>query len=839
MRDKTKEQLFEELDELRKRIKDLEKEKIDSEWVRQQLKHSRDLTANIISHSRSCIAVHDRNMNYLYVSDRYLRDYKVQEKNVIGKHHYDVFPDLPQKWRDVHKRVLSGEVLSAEEDPYFRKDGSVDWTSWECRPWYEVDGSIGGLIVNTEVINDRKNIEDDLRNRNEFIETLINLSPDIIYIYDLVTKKNIYSNNGIKNVLGYSQSEIQEIGDKLIPLLMHPDDLKVYVKETVPRYAKAEDKERISHLYRMQHKNGNWHWFESFELIYKRQPDGSPQQIFGVVHDITEYKKAEEELHRFVHIVSSSKDMMALLDKNFIYLAANDAYKNAFGMTSDEIVGQSVAEILGQEFFEKGIKPYAERCLAGEEVTYQDWFKFPATGKRYMDINYYPYLNDKNEVFGFVVTGRDITERKQAQIVQLTLKSNLESLWNLVKLQDKDLKTVADFVLDEISKMSSSKYGFYGFMSKDECFMHVYSWSTTVMKDCSIHHEHLTFEIKKAGIWADAVRKRKNILINNYNESFEGKKGIPEGHVSLTRILSVPVFSQNKIVAVAAVANKNSDYTASDLEQLSSFLTSAHLIIERKQVEIERERLHKELKLKNKELEQMLYVTSHDLRSPLVNVEGYGKELEYSLKDLMSSIDNVDVPLSSENKITSILNEDIPESLYYIRTSVSKMNTLLNGILTLSRLGRSSLSIKDIDMNAMMTDIIDSHRYRLNELNIKTDKSNFPNCKGDSSQINQVFSNLLDNAIKYTDSERHGVIHISGYKDKDQSVYCIKDNGIGIAPEHQDKIFRIFHQLEPDRFKGEGMGLTISHRIIEKHDGKIWVESELGKGSKFFVSLPS
>ena len=141
-------------------------------------------------------------------------------------------------------------------------------------------------------------------------------------------------------------------------------------------------------------------------------------------------------------------------------------------------------------------------------------------------------------------------------------------------------------------------------------------------------------------------------------------------------------------------------------------------------------------------------------------------------------------------------------------------------------------------MNKMITDIVDNHSFRLKELEIKTEVSKLPDCKGDSSQINQVFSNLLDNAIKYSDSKRSCVIHISGYTDKNQSVYCIEDNGLGITPEHQDKIFEIFHQLEPKRIKGEGLGLTIANRIIEKHNGKIWVESELGKGSKFFVSLP-
>jgi len=258
----------------------------------------------------------------------------------------------------------------------------------------------------------------------------------------------------------------------------------------------------------------------------------------------------------------------------------------------------------------------------------------------------------------------------------------------------------------------------------------------------------------------------------------------------------------------------------------------------RSKAEKEQERLTVELTIKNKELEQILYVTSHDLRSPLVNVDGYSKELDYSLKELMSSIENEQVPSSVKEKIKLIVKEDIPESLHYIRISVSKMETLLKGILTLSRLGRSELKIEEIDMNEMMTDIIDNHRFRLNELGIKTEVPKLPNCKGDSSEINQVFSNLLDNAIKYSDSERSGVINISGYQDKNQSIYCINDNGLGIAPEHQDKIFEIFHQLEPNRIKGEGMGLTIAHKILEKHNGKIWVESELGQGSKFIVSLP-
>ncbi|MHC4728609.1 MAG: sensor histidine kinase, partial [Planctomycetota bacterium] len=128
-----------------------------------------------------------------------------------------------------------------------------------------------------------------------------------------------------------------------------------------------------------------------------------------------EHKKAEEKLRQYDHIVSSSTDMLALLDKRFVYMAANSSYLKAFGKTPDEVIGHTVSEVFGKEFFETVIKPNAERCLAGEEVNYQAWFDFPAYKPRYMDINYYPYIDSNNEVLGFVVNGRNITGRKKAE----------------------------------------------------------------------------------------------------------------------------------------------------------------------------------------------------------------------------------------------------------------------------------------------------------------------------------------------------------------------------------------------------------------------------------------
>ncbi|MBM9536093.1 PAS domain-containing hybrid sensor histidine kinase/response regulator [Desulfobulbus alkaliphilus] len=127
----------------------------EQKWAEQRIQEMNELMRSIIQHDPSAIAVHDRDMNYIFVSQRYLNDYRVREKDVIGKNHYHVFPDIPQKWRDIHRRALAGEVISAEHDQFVREDGTIDHTRWQCRPWYQGDGAIGGIILYTEVITGR------------------------------------------------------------------------------------------------------------------------------------------------------------------------------------------------------------------------------------------------------------------------------------------------------------------------------------------------------------------------------------------------------------------------------------------------------------------------------------------------------------------------------------------------------------------------------------------------------------------------------------------------------------------------------------------------------------
>lgn len=249
-------------------------------------------------------------------------------------------------------------------------------------------------------------------------------------------------------------------------------------------------------------------------------------------------------------------------------------------------------------------------------------------------------------------------------------------------------------------------------------------------------------------------------------------------------------------------------------------------------------RANGDLAVKNDELEQIVYVASHDLRSPLVNIDGYAKELGYSLESLTRLLEKLqDASLRQET--ISLVDEDMAESLHYIRTSAEKMDKLLMGLLRLSRSGRAALEVTALDMEKMISEIFDSIEFQIRQAGVSVEMGSLPPCRGDAVQVNQVFSNLIDNALKYRDPDRKGRIRVSGRQDGDWCVYTVEDNGIGMDARHRDKIFNIFHRLDPSRGQGEGLGLTIVKRILDRLDGTVSVSSDPGEGSRFYVTLPA
>jgi len=259
----------------------------------------------------------------------------------------------------------------------------------------------------------------------------------------------------------------------------------------------------------------------------------------------------------------------------------------------------------------------------------------------------------------------------------------------------------------------------------------------------------------------------------------------------------------------------------------------------RKKAENERDRLMVELQKKNKELEGIVYVASHDLRSPLVNVQGFSRKLAKSCTDLDEFMAGLDLDEAQKARIEPILRESIPKSLGFITRSIEKMDSLLNGLLRLSRLGRTALCFETLDMRLVISNIIASVTYQIESTGSRVEVAPLlAPCLGDSVQVTQIFSNLLDNALKYRAADRPLAVQISSEVFDEGVRYCVEDNGIGIPRDQQDKIWEIFHRLNPGDTQGEGLGLTMARRIVDRLGGSIWVESEPGSGSRFYVVLP-
>ena len=160
----------------------------------------------VIRHDPNAIAVYDNDLRYVFVSERYLRDYGLDGQDVIGRHHYEVFPEMPQRWKDVHQRVLNGAVECCEEDHFERLDGTVDYNRWECRPWYQPDGQIGGMVTYTEVLTERKRAEQELRHSEAHLRGVFRCAPvGIGVVVDRVlTEINAY----FCQMVGYAPEEL-------------------------------------------------------------------------------------------------------------------------------------------------------------------------------------------------------------------------------------------------------------------------------------------------------------------------------------------------------------------------------------------------------------------------------------------------------------------------------------------------------------------------------------------------------------------------------------------------------------------------------------------------------
>ena len=245
-----------------------------------------------------------------------------------------------------------------------------------------------------------------------------------------------------------------------------------------------------------------------------------------------------------------------------------------------------------------------------------------------------------------------------------------------------------------------------------------------------------------------------------------------------------------------------------------------------------------DLKEANEEIQRYAHIASHDLRAPLVNIMGYSGEMELVRQEVLDLMAKEGTMSSHSRRELKRLNADFEEALSFIRLSIDKMNRLINAILTLARSGQREFRYEELDMEAILSSIKATLQHRLTTNDIHFKIGSMPALKSDRMAIEQIFSNLAENAVKYLDARRPGQITITARTDSGGVTFVIADNGRGIAQRDLSRIFDPFRRAGFQDQPGEGIGLAHVRTLVRRLGGRITCESDIGAGSRFMVRLP-
>lgn len=251
-----------------------------------------------------------------------------------------------------------------------------------------------------------------------------------------------------------------------------------------------------------------------------------------------------------------------------------------------------------------------------------------------------------------------------------------------------------------------------------------------------------------------------------------------------------------------------------------------------------------ELNERNRENELFVYSVSHDLRSPLVNLQGFGEELALSCRDLRGLLTQEEVPATVRDRALPLIDRDIGESLGYMKSATARLGHIIDALLRLSRAGRVEYHRQQVELGPLVRDVVASLRATIDSAGASVVVHDLPTVWGDPTALEQVLANLIDNALKYRDPARPLTVEVGTAEAPVQQAHApfavcyVRDNGRGIASAHRAKVFQAFQRLHPEAAPGEGIGLTLVARVVERHGGRVWVESTVNEGSTFFVALP-
>lgn len=254
-------------------------------------------------------------------------------------------------------------------------------------------------------------------------------------------------------------------------------------------------------------------------------------------------------------------------------------------------------------------------------------------------------------------------------------------------------------------------------------------------------------------------------------------------------------------------------------------------------------RINENLRQQTQENEMFIHGVSHDLRAPLVNLQGFSRELNHACNDLRERVAaSAALTPQARERIERVINEDIGEALRYLQSAVLRASHIIDALLRLARVGRVEYRRQRVGVQEMVQRVVESMHGSIRTRGAQVSVRALPDVWGDPTALEQVFANLIGNALNYLDPAREGRVEIGAASAppgvESLQIFYVSDNGLGIPEVGLPRLFQAFQRMHGDVAPGEGIGLALVRRVVERHGGRVWVESTEGEGTTFYLSLP-
>ncbi len=719
-----------------------------------------------------------------------------------------------------------------------------------------------GIYYLSDVFREKARTEKKLKKTEQFENVLLNSVWTGIWTVD-ANDNFIYFNKAMEKISGITSK--QAIGTNLLNDM--PEQIMEGEAHFRDMFLQAKDSlEDTPYDSIPMITPGGDLTYQSGVLVPILDDNGKYNGMICTANDITGHIKdeaaIEESEERFREAFENALIGMALVLPDGHWLKVNKALCDMLGYTESEMLAMDFQTITHPDDLDADLEKL-KLMLDGTMQTFEK-------EKRYLTkdgeiiwaaLSISIARDADGNVLHFIEQIENITDSKRIKEELLLNESRMKALLELNTMTQVTCTDITHFVMEKGIELTKSKYGFVGLMNEDESVLTIHAWSRDVMDDCGISDKPIEYSIDQAGIWAESVRQRRSIIINDYSSPNPAKKGIPETHVPLTRFIVIPIFDNDKVVAIAVVANKDENYDNSDLYQISLLLSGMWQHIKRMNVVDELNWLNDELEerviertdLLNESKQALLNLVD-DFNSTTINLKFANERLleldRMKSMFIASTSHELRTPLNSIIGFSSILLEGWEgelsqgqnEQIDLIHTAGKQLLALINDIIDISKIeaGKLETDIQEFNLKEVIDEAVSLVKNDIDEkgLDFKMEVEDTI-VASDRRRLLQSMINLLSNAVKFTDE---GMITLHAKTINSMTNISITDTGTGITADDIKKLFAPFVRLESSlsaKTQGTGLGLYLTKKLTEDVlGGTVEVTSEYGIGSTFIISIP-